>query len=139
MSPAREGNRECWTPIESNPEVFTQLAQNLGLAKSLTFQDIWTLDADSTSFLLRPVHALVLVFPTDDEYEQNKIAREDHLATSDSNHVIWFKQTIYNACGLYGYSFSSLKAYSTCPTKNSPGFCMLFVTARLGTILVGAQ
>ena len=118
MSPAWEGYTDCWTPIESNPELFTELAHNLGLAKSLTFQDVWTLDAESTAFLLRPVFALVLVFPTDDNYEQNRMARGDHSATSNGNHVIWFKQTIYNACGLYGYNFLSLKAYNTCTTNN---------------------
>ena len=119
MSLSREGYIDCWTPIESNPVLFTELARNLGLSNSLAFQDIWTLDPDSMSFLPRPVHALVLVFPTDDDYEQNRMAREEEIVTSDGNDIIWFKQTIYNACGLYGYFSLSSKINSTCSNNNS--------------------
>ena len=117
MSPPLSGYTESWTPIESNPQLFTSLAQNLGLAPSLVFQDIWTLDADSTSFLPRPVHALILVFPTDEIYEQSRLARGDHSVDAgdgDGDGVVWFRQTIYNACGLYGYVYLSLEIYDTC-------------------------
>ena len=115
MSPPLSGYTESWTPIESNPQLFTSLAQNLGLARSLAFQDIWTLDADSTSFLSRPVYALVLVFPTDENYEQIRLARGDYsVDAGDGDGVVWFRQTIYNACGLYGYVYLSLVIYDTC-------------------------
>lgn len=103
MSRVPEGYTDCWTPIESNPEIFTELAWNLGMSKSLKFLDIWALDPDSVAILPRPVHALVLVFPTDGSYEQNRMAREVYHRWTSAGKVIWFSQTIYNACGLYGY------------------------------------
>ena len=106
MARIPEGYVDCWTPIESNPEVFTKLAQSIGLSESLAFEDIWGLDPDSIAMLSRPVHAVVLVFPTDEGYEQNVAARKtDERSPADDN-VIWFKQTIHNACGLYGYTMS---------------------------------
>ena len=97
-----EGYADCWIPIESNPEIFTKLAQDIGLSKSLAFEDIWGLDPDSIALLSRPVLAIVLVFPTGENYERNVAARNiEERSTADDN-VIWFKQTIHNACGLYG-------------------------------------
>lgn len=82
--------------------MFTKLAQSIGLSESLAFEDIWGLDSDSIALLSRPVLAVVLVFPTDQSYEQNVAASNiDERSTTDDN-VIWFKQTIHNACGLYG-------------------------------------
>ena len=111
MSLVPEGYTDCWTPIESNPEIFTELAHGIGLSKSLAFRDIWALDSDSIAFLQRPVHALVLVYPTDNNYEQNRLAREADQGSVADQEVTWFKQTIYNACGLYGYILSKSQAY----------------------------
>lgn len=50
--------------------------------------------------------ALVLVFPTSAAYEEQKKAseagREEYAAAGDGEDVIWFRQTIHNACGLCG-------------------------------------
>ena len=102
MARVPEGYSACWTPIESNPDIFTKLAQNIGLSKDLAFQDIWALDTESTAFVPRPVYALVLVFPTDEDYEKDKVLRTTAEHSSENNKIIWFQQTIYNACGLYG-------------------------------------
>ena len=102
MAQIPEGYADCWTPIESNPEVFTELAQSIGLSKSLAFEDIWGLDSDSIALLSRPVLAVVLVFPTDENYERNVAARKTDERSDNDDNVIWFKQTIHNACGLYG-------------------------------------
>lgn len=93
-------------PLESNPEVFTELSHKLGLDEQLEFQDVLSLDdLYLLSMLPRPVYALILVFPTTDAYEQ-RVAKEDSgLGTSrDEQHdenIVFFKQTINNACGLY--------------------------------------
>ena len=102
MSQIPEGYTECWTPIESNPEIFTKLAQNIGLSDDLAFHDVWSLDSDSIAFLSRPVYALVLVFPTDENYEKTRMTRETAQRCSTTEKIIWFEQAIYNACGLYG-------------------------------------
>ncbi|KAL8784587.1 MAG: hypothetical protein Q9195_008988 [Heterodermia aff. obscurata] len=86
MNRIPEGYADCWTPIESNPEIFTELAQNIGLSKSLVFEDIWGLDPDSIALLSRPVLAVVLVFPTGEKYEQNVAAGNiEKPSTTDDN------------------------------------------------------
>jgi ubiquitin carboxyl-terminal hydrolase L3 len=98
--------KKHFLPLESNPEVFTELAHKLGLSSSLVFQDVLSLDdPELLSFLPRPVFALVLVFPTTDEYER-RVQIEDgeleEIQTSEgTGSVVFFKQTINNACGLY--------------------------------------
>lgn len=115
-------------PLESNPEVFTQYATKLGLGPLVSFGDIYSLrDADLISFMPRPVHAIVLLFPISEGYQKLKSAEEsqrkaetldlssvsiDSPEDSESsivdsqqyiidNNIFWFKQVIKNACGLY--------------------------------------
>jgi ubiquitin carboxyl-terminal hydrolase L3 len=92
-------------PLESNPDVFTQLICKLG-ADSLEFVDVYSLDEpDLLAMIPRPVLALVLVFPTSEAYAKFKTdedsAREAYAGSGEEEDVIWFKQTIHNACGLY--------------------------------------
>ncbi|KAF1831399.1 cysteine proteinase [Decorospora gaudefroyi] len=95
--------RKHFIPLESNPEVFTELVQKLGLSDSLCFQDVLSLDEpELLAFLPRPAYALILVFPTTDKYkkrvEGEDVKLEDHQGPDD---IVFFKQTINNACGLY--------------------------------------
>lgn len=93
-------------PLESNPEVFTALIHKLGVSPSLCFEDVLSLDdPEPLAFLPRPVHALILIIPTTEEYEQ-RISIEDSGTTDclddrDEEAVVFFRQTINNACGLY--------------------------------------
>lgn len=93
-------------PLESNPEVFTQFAHKLGLDESHEFVDIYSLtDPDLLGFVPRPVKALILLFPLNEVFESEKNLRVDgntELKTTDGDQPVWFKQTIRNACGLYG-------------------------------------
>ena len=102
MAAIPSGYTHRWLPLESNPDVFTSLAHTLGLSRSMIFQDVFSLDPEALSFLPRPVYALVLVFPTGDKYEGIVAASKTTIATADNNDVMWFKQTIHNACGFYG-------------------------------------
>jgi len=93
-------------PLESNPDVFTELAHKLGLSTSLVFEDVLSLDdPELLGFLPRPAFALILVFPTTDDYEkrvQDEDAKLEEFRTSGgAGDVLFFKQTINNACGLY--------------------------------------
>jgi ubiquitin carboxyl-terminal hydrolase L3 len=95
--------RKHFIPLESNPEVFTALTHKLGVAESLEFQDVLSLDdLDLLAFLPRPAYALVLVLPATEQYEarvtEEESNREEGQPCSD---VLFFKQTINNACGLY--------------------------------------
>jgi ubiquitin carboxyl-terminal hydrolase L3 len=93
-------------PLESNPDVFTELIHKLGVSETLCFQDVLSLDdPDLLAFIPRPVYALLLVFPTTEAYDKKVEAEdqvhEEHGANDDERNVLFFKQTINNACGLY--------------------------------------
>ncbi|KIO29342.1 hypothetical protein M407DRAFT_21563, partial [Tulasnella calospora MUT 4182] len=71
------------------------------------FVDVLSLDdPDLLAFIPRPVIAFVLVFPTSEKYDKEKEAdenrRKEYRGAGASEDVMWFRQTIYNACGLYG-------------------------------------
>ncbi|CAM1511975.1 Fc.00g094880.m01.CDS01 [Cosmosporella sp. VM-42] len=97
---------KAFIPLESNPEVFTELIHKLGVSQSLAFHDILSLDdPELLSFVPRPALALVLVFPTTFGYEK-KLEEQDrdtpeYTKAGDDEDVIWYRQTINNACGLY--------------------------------------
>jgi ubiquitin carboxyl-terminal hydrolase L3 len=93
---------KTFLPLESNPEIFTSLAHNLGLSSSLKFI----------------VLAYVLAFPTSEGYDDEVEARDaaengkgsqggerDATVKVESNNnereVLWLRQTVHNACGLY--------------------------------------
>lgn len=99
--------RKHFLPLESNPEVFNQLIYDLGVADTLAFCDVLSLDeSDLLALVPRPVHALLLVFPTSEDYETLRARENEKQAVydghGDNEDVLWFKQTINNACGLYG-------------------------------------
>ncbi|KAF1942393.1 ubiquitin carboxyl-terminal hydrolase, family 1 [Clathrospora elynae] len=91
-------------PLESNPEVFTDLVHRLGLSDSLCFLDLLSLyDPELLAFLPRLAYALILVFPTTEAYDE-RIGEEAGLEDfkgSDEDDAVFFKQTINNAYGLY--------------------------------------
>lgn len=91
-------------PLESNPEIFTHLIHNLGVSRALRFEDVYALD--DPSLLPHPALALVLTFPTTEDYESRRVvellaAEKEGKSEHNVRDVIWFKQTIYNACGFY--------------------------------------
>ncbi|KAK3906480.1 hypothetical protein C8A05DRAFT_29686 [Staphylotrichum tortipilum] len=93
-------------PLESDPAVFNDLIRLLGVPPSLSFFDILLLDGPHD--LPGPALALVLVLPTTEGYERRKAAEDadddddrDGKDGEDGEHVVWYRQTINNACGLY--------------------------------------
>ncbi|KAK3322720.1 ubiquitin carboxyl-terminal hydrolase, family 1 [Apodospora peruviana] len=90
-------------PLESSPEVLDKLIQLLGVPDEIAFEDVFALD--EPEFLPRPALAMILVFPTTEAYESRKAAFEAgrplYCGSGDEDPVIWFKQSINNACGLY--------------------------------------
>ncbi|KAK1759411.1 putative ubiquitin carboxyl-terminal hydrolase [Echria macrotheca] len=98
----------AFIPLEANPELMTKLLHTLGLSSSLQMHDVYSLtDSDLLSFLPRPALALLLVFPVSATYESHRLA-EDALVPAytgrgaSEQEVMWFRQTIRNACGLMG-------------------------------------
>ncbi|KHN97772.1 ubiquitin hydrolase L3 [Metarhizium album ARSEF 1941] len=103
--------RKSFIPLENNPEVFTSLVHDLGVSPALGFYDVYSLDEPSLlSHIPRPVYALIFIAPSE---MQTAVRRQDGLPKSVANGgltydqsgpdepVVWFLQTIGNACGLY--------------------------------------
>lgn len=92
---------------ENNPEVMSSLVHTLGLSSELSWHDVYSLDDPSLlGFVPRPSHALLLVFPTSAAYEKARAdedeSKPDYSGAGPEEEVLWFKQTIGNACGLMG-------------------------------------
>ena len=83
------------------------LVHKLGLSKSLSFHDVYSIDdPDLLSFVPRPAYALLLVFPVSEAYEnfreEEDRGRPEYNGSGPQEEVMWYKQTIGNACGLIG-------------------------------------
>ncbi|ETN42170.1 uncharacterized protein HMPREF1541_04111 [Cyphellophora europaea CBS 101466] len=98
---------KAFVPLENNPEVMTSLVRELGLSPSLQWHDVFSLTEPSLlEFLPRPAVALLLVFPVTETYEkfrrEEDASKEEYTGSGPEEEVVWFKQTIRNACGLMG-------------------------------------
>lgn len=85
----------------------TSLVHELGLSTALEFHDVYSLsDPSVLEFLPRPALALLLVFPITSTYENFRRSEDEskseYTGSGPQEPVIWFKQTIRNACGLIG-------------------------------------
>lgn len=85
----------------------TRLAHELGLSEKLQFHEVYSLTEPSLlEFLPRPAHALLLVFPVTATYEkfreEEDASKPNYSGSGPEEPVLWFKQTIRNACGLIG-------------------------------------
>jgi len=85
----------------------TSLVHKLGLSSALSFHDVFSIsDPDMLAFVPRPAAALLLVFPVSASYETSRMDedkdRTEYEGKGEGEPVIWYKQTIRNACGLIG-------------------------------------
>lgn len=90
----------------------TALVHKLGLSSTLSFHDVYSLDDPSLlAFVPRPVLALLLVFPVSKTYETARTVEDGSLSSysgfGSGEEVLWFRQTIGNACGMMGLLHSS--------------------------------
>ncbi|KAK1593898.1 ubiquitin carboxyl-terminal hydrolase, family 1 [Colletotrichum navitas] len=97
----------AFIPLEANPELMTSLLHKLGLSPALSVHDVYSLtDPDMLSFVPRPALAVLLVFPVSAAYESHRLAEdsllEEYKGKGPNEPVVWFRQTIRNACGLMG-------------------------------------
>ncbi|KZZ94937.1 ubiquitin hydrolase L3 [Moelleriella libera RCEF 2490] len=101
--------RKVFIPLENNPEVFTSLIRHLGVSPALGFYDVYSIDdASLLSHIPRPVLALIFIAPS---AMQTAVRQEDGLPkgvqvpsydkSGPDEPVMWFHQTIGNACGMY--------------------------------------
>jgi len=85
----------------------TRLATKLGLSSELQFYDIYSLDEPELLLEIpRPVLALLVIIPLTPAWDRDRKAEDagksDYAGFGHEEPVIWFKQTIGNACGSTG-------------------------------------
>jgi len=85
----------------------SSLLHKLGLSENLSFHDVFSIDdPDLLAFVPRPAVALLLVFPVSDTYEKFRVQEDadkpEYQGSGPGEEVVWYKQTIGNACGLIG-------------------------------------
>lgn len=90
------------------------LAKKMGLSDDLEFYDVCSLDEpDLLAHIPRPVYALLVIVPLTPAWKQDREAENAALGEPASYYdggaagtgdtpIIWFKQTIGDACGSYG-------------------------------------
>ncbi|KAL4779552.1 ubiquitin carboxyl-terminal hydrolase [Aspergillus varians] len=96
-----------WRMLENNPTVMTRLATTLGLSPTLQFHDIYSLDEPSLlAHIPRPALALLAIIPQTPAWSHDRAAEDSgkptDTASGPAEPVIWFEQTIGNACGSIG-------------------------------------
>lgn len=84
-----------------------QLARKLGLSEDLSFYDVYSLDEpELMSHIPRPVLALLVIIPLTPAWDKDRRAEDagkgGYKGVGPNEPVIWFKQTIGNACGSIG-------------------------------------
>jgi ubiquitin carboxyl-terminal hydrolase L3 len=97
----------AFIPLEANPQLMTSLIHKLGVSQALQMHDVFSLtEPELLSFIPRPALALLLVFPVSAVYESHRLAEDslvdDYKRKGDAEPVLWWRQTIRNACGLMG-------------------------------------
>ncbi|WFC99945.1 ubiquitinyl hydrolase 1 [Malassezia yamatoensis] len=93
-----------WVPLEANPELFHAWSAKLGLdTQECEFYDVYGLDEELLSMVPQPVHAVLLLFPLSPKIEERHRSEDETYAESLlASEILWFKQTIGNACGTIG-------------------------------------
>jgi ubiquitin carboxyl-terminal hydrolase L3 len=83
------------------------MLHKLGLSPTLQFHDVFSIyDEDLLAFVPRPAYAMLVVFPVSQTYEKFRHEedkdKQEYEGSGDGEEVLWYKQTIANACGLIG-------------------------------------
>ncbi|KAH7066964.1 hypothetical protein BKA63DRAFT_131907 [Paraphoma chrysanthemicola] len=107
--------KKLFTVLENNPEVMNHLARALGLDDTLSFYDIYSLtDPDLLAFIPRPVYALLVIIPLTPTWHEARESEDkdksEYEGKGEDEPVVWFKQTIGNACGSIGLVHSLLNS-----------------------------
>ncbi|GAA5861868.1 hypothetical protein JCM8547_008580 [Rhodosporidiobolus lusitaniae] len=98
-------NDPRWLPLESNPDSFNAWSKSLGLdTTKYTFQDVFGLDSELLEWVKQPVKAVLMLFPVTESYEKMRKEQDEKVledGVEGVEDVIYFKQTIANACGTF--------------------------------------
>jgi len=105
LSINRHPKEPKWLPLESNPQVMNSYVHKLGVSQAWAYTDVWSLDNDILSMIPQPVKAVVLLFPITENYERDskeEVKQIQEKGQEVAPNVVFFKQTISNACGTIG-------------------------------------
>lgn len=100
--------KKLFTVLENNPDAINSLARDLGLnTDAVSFHDVYSLtELDLLAFIPRPVLALLVIIPLTPTWHEARTAEDkdkpEYEGKGSEEPVIWFKQTIGNACGSIG-------------------------------------
>lgn len=107
-----------WVPLEANPELFSEWCAELGLdTTKYSFHDVFGLDEELLAMVPAPVEAVLFLFPltptTEAERTEEPVSSEEGL--------LWFKQTIENACGTIGllHAVANSRVRAALPTDSA--------------------
>jgi len=94
--------------LENSPAVFNALSAKLGLSPDLEWHDIYSLTEPSLlSLIPRPVLALLVIIPTTPAWNVDRELEDKdkpliYPGKGPQEPVLWFQQTIGEACGSIG-------------------------------------
>ena len=83
--------------------MFNKISRALGVEPGLGFFDVYSLDPDLLALIPRPVHALLFTCPHEVYMRVRNETKEpggEYQGSGPEEPVMWFRQTIGNACGL---------------------------------------
>ncbi|KAI8091373.1 uncharacterized protein B0P05DRAFT_527191 [Gilbertella persicaria] len=92
-----------WVPLEANPEVWNKIIHKLGVSPKYNYVDVYGFDPELLAMIPAPVEAMIFLFPLTETYEKYKSEEAARLLEHEQNidpEVVFFKQTIENACGM---------------------------------------
>ncbi|KAI8387492.1 hypothetical protein BD560DRAFT_382657 [Blakeslea trispora] len=92
-----------WLPLEANPEVWNKIIHSNGIDPHWSFVDVLGIEEDALNMIPKPCAAIIFLFPVTPTYEAFKEKEETHLKIHEQNispNLIYYKQTISNACGM---------------------------------------
>lgn len=101
MSSVKKKNK---SPCSKDVAYLSNRTSNLLLHKP-AFHNHAGLDEELLAFVPQPVHALILLFPITPKYEtyvQQEKERIDKQGQTVSPNIVFYPQTIANACGTMG-------------------------------------
>ncbi|KAK4700756.1 ubiquitin carboxyl-terminal hydrolase L3, partial [Phenoliferia sp. Uapishka_3] len=95
-----------WLALESNPASFNAWSQSLGFDTTrYSFQDCYGLDEELLAWVKQPVKAVLMLFPITAAYEKLRKEEDAKIEAEGGakglEDVLWFPQTIGNACGTF--------------------------------------
>jgi hypothetical protein len=114
-------------PIESDPQILTQLMYCLGIQETFWFDDVLDYKEESQ----QPALALIAIFPESQKDELGKAAVKAKRTPIITDNIKFLRQTIDNSCGLIAVlycilntvtanSISKLKICSSFKETNKP-------------------